>query len=474
MMDAKKTYFKLYNTETRAKDKITAQNQVKIYTCGPTVYDFAHIGNFRTYVFEDLLRRALKYFGFSVYQVMNITDVDDKTIKGAIKEGKSLIEYTARYTKAFFEDLDALGIERAEKYPKATEHIPEMIEMIQKMLDTGVAYLGKDGSIYFNIRSFPSYGRLSHFTLDDLLENASSQNNRDEYDKENISDFVLWKAYNQERDGDIFWESPFGKGRPGWHIECSAMAIKHLGETIDIHAGGVDNIFPHHENEIAQSECCTQKCFARHWVHAEHLLVGGRKMSKSAGNFYTLRDLLEKGYSGKEVRFALLQSHYRTQLNFTLEGLQAASHTLHRLEDFITRLMRVNAAVSDEKRLKTRLEEARGEFKAALADDLNIAEALGVIFSLIKEFNIAIDEEILSSNIAVGTIEFLKEVNAILGVIDFERGEKIPEEVEEAFQKRQEARAKKDYKSADHYRDFILSKGYVIEDAPSGSFLKKG
>jgi cysteinyl-tRNA synthetase len=469
--DQKRLYLKLYNTESRAQNKIVAhKGPIKMYTCGPTVYDFAHIGNFRTYVFEDLMRRTLKFFGFEVYQVMNITDVDDKTIKGAIKEGKSLLDYTQKYTDAFFEDLETLNIEPAEHYPKATDHIPEMIAMIDKMLKNDVAYRGKDGSIYFAISKFPSYGRLSHFTLDDLKENASLQNDRDEYDKENISDFVLWKAYDKDRDGNIYWDSPFGKGRPGWHIECSAMAIKHLGETIDIHAGGVDNIFPHHENEIAQSECCTQKCFAKHWVHSEHLMVNGRKMSKSAGNFYTLRNLLDLGYSGIEVRMALLQTHYRVQLNFTLEGLKGASQALKRIDDFVERLTRPILGKEDH---ALRIKIAREEFAEALSDDLNISEALASLFNLIRDLNTAIDAGDLSQKGADNALVLLKEINQVLGVITFRKEEVIPQELEDAFQKRQAARSAKDYKMADYYRDFITSKGYVIEDAPTGSFIRK-
>ncbi len=331
---------KLYNTETREKEEIIPLDGkvVRLYTCGPTVYNFAHIGNFRTYVFEDLLRRTLKFFGFSLKQVMNLTDVDDKTIQGATAQGISLEAFTAPFIKAFFEDLETLQIERVEHYPKATEYFPEMISIIQNLLEKGVAYKGGDGSIYFSINQFPSYGRLSHLHLKDLKVGASERTAADEYDKENVSDFVLWKAYDPTRDGTIYWESPFGKGRPGWHIECSAMAMKLLSESIDIHVGGVDNIFPHHENEIAQSEAFSCCRFVKHWMHAEHLLVDHKKMSKSLGNFYTLRDLLKRGFSGKEVRYLLLQTHYRTQLNFTFQGLESARQTLSRLSDFIARL----------------------------------------------------------------------------------------------------------------------------------------
>jgi cysteinyl-tRNA synthetase len=327
----------LVNTETRQKATVSPLDgkTVRLYTCGPTVYDYAHIGNFRTFIFEDLLRRAILFFGMSVKHVMNLTDVDDKTIRGALKQKMSLDEFTNIYKKAFFDDLKTLNILPADVYPEATKYIQQMIEMTQKLLDDGFAYKGQDGSIYYKITKFAQYGKLSHLKLETLQAGASERVQLDEYTKENISDFVLWKAYDSERDGDIFWESPFGKGRPGWHLECSVMAQKILGETIDIHAGGVDLIFPHHENEIAQSEACSGKCFSKIWVHAEHLLVDHKKMSKSLGNFYTLRDLLNNGYTGRTIRYMLLSTHYRTQLNFTFEGLDGAKHALQRVDDFM-------------------------------------------------------------------------------------------------------------------------------------------
>jgi cysteinyl-tRNA synthetase len=330
---------KLYNTESREKEELAPLDGrvVRMYTCGPTVYNFAHIGNFRTYVFEDLLRRTIEFFGFSIQQAMNLTDIDDKTIKGALEKKITLDAFTRPYKDAFFEDLDILGIQRVEHYPQATDYISEMITIIASLIEKGSAYKGHDGSIYFSIAKFPSYGRLSHLHLDELRAGAGGVAT-DEYDKENVSDFVLWKAYDPARDGEICWESPFGKGRPGWHIECSAMAMKLLGESIDIHVGGVDNMFPHHENEIAQSEAYSSKHFVKHWLHAEHLLVDHKKMSKSLGNFYTLRDLLAKGYTGRQVRYMLLQTHYRTQLNFTFAGLDGAAAALVRLSDFIKRL----------------------------------------------------------------------------------------------------------------------------------------
>lgn len=463
---------KLFNTESRALEEVVPLDGkvIRIYTCGPTVYNFAHIGNFRTYVFEDLLRRALKFFGSQVLQVMNLTDVDDKTLKGAIENGVSLDAFTAPYKKAFFEDLDALGIERAEHYPEATAFIPQMIKMIQKLVDKGYAYKGADGSIYYAIRQFGSYGRLSHLEIKDLKVGARVA---DEYEKEFASDFVLWKSYDPERDGKIFWDSPFGPGRPGWHIECSAMATSLLGEIIDIHAGGVDNMFPHHENEIAQSEACTGKHFVKIWVHAEHLLVDHKKMSKSAGNYYTLRDLLQKGYKGREVRFLLLSSHYRTQLNFTFQGLSAAVSSLERIDDFVDRLSSVEEA-KDMKKIEPLIQEAEKGFKEALADDLNMPPVLAALFDLIRPVNALIDKKEISKKEAEKTLQFLHKIDAVLGVIFFGKQEaELPLELLELLQKREEARARKEWKLADECRDLLLNRGYLIEDTPKGARLKK-
>lgn len=465
---------KLTNTETRKKEEIIPleDNLIKLYTCGPTVYDFAHIGNFRTYVFEDLLRRTLKYFGYKVNHVMNITDIDDKTLAGAIHNGVTLREYTEPFTKAFFEDLDALNCQRAEHYPNATDYIPQMIEIIGTLIEKGIAYKGSDRSIYFSIREFPKYGRLSNLKLDELKAGASERVGNDEYDKENIADFSLWKAYDPERDGQIFWESPFGKGRPGWHIECSAMAMSILGPSIDIHVGGVDNMFPHHENEIAQSEGCTGKCFVKHWLHSEHLLVDHKKMSKSLGNFYTLRNLFDKGYSGAEVRFLLLNSHYRTQLNFTFDGLLASRSALQRLSDFIDRLENVHAKDGDN--AEDLIEQTRKSFKEALADDLNISPALAAVFDLIRKINQLCDKQDLSQKGAGNILAFLREIDTVLGIMPFEKADlDVPSELLEALQKREEARQSKNWDEADKQRDLITSSGYVIEDTPSGPKLKK-
>lgn len=470
------TALTLYNTLTRSKEPLQPirGNQVRMYTCGPTVYDFAHIGNFRTYVFEDLLRRTIKFFGFDILQVMNLTDVDDKTIRGAIAKQVTLDQYTEPFKQAFFEDLHALQIEPAEQYPAATEYIPQMIAMIQQLLDKGIAYAGGDGSVYFAIKKFPNYGCLSHLHLDELQAGASERVHSDEYDKENVSDFVLWKHYDSERDGQIFWESPFGRGRPGWHLECSAMAMGLLGETIDIHVGGVDNIFPHHENEIAQSEACSGKLFSKVWMHSEHLVVDNKKMSKSLGNFYTLRDLLKRGFTGLQVRYLLLSTHYKTKLNFTFQGLDAARHSLQRLNDFIGRLSTLSHAglAGATGSVDAVLGVASEKFRSALGDDLNISAGLAAIFDLVREVNALIDANVLSGGDAHRVLDCLKQFNAVLGVLSFEQNLLIPAEITTAVQERTQARKDKNWKRADELRAFVESRGYVIEDGPQGSVAK--
>lgn len=469
---------RLFNTETRTKEEFQplSDNHVRMYTCGPTVYHFAHIGNFRTYVFEDLLRRSLKFFGFKVTQVVNITDIDDKTIRGSIESNKTLSEFTEPYTKAFFEDLQTLGIEPVEHYPRATEFIPLMIEIIQNLMDKGIAYRSKDNSIYYAIEKCPRYGRLSHLKLAELKPGEGDLRILcDEYDKENVADFVLWKAYEPKRDGSIFWESPFGPGRPGWHLECSAMAINLLGESLDIHCGAVDNIFPHHENEIAQSEAFSGKTFARYWLHSEHLIVENKKMSKSLGNFYTLRDLLEKGFTGPEVRYMLLHIHYRTQLNFTFEGLQGARNSLARINHFAQRMFELaDSKVQTSGECHPFVQKAIAQFSEAIADDLNISVALAALFDLMHAVNVLLEKGKVNGGDAHEVLSLLQQWNHVLGIINFEHEENIPESLQELLRQREEARTKKEWALSDKLRQEILASGYVIEDTPRGPRLKKG
>lgn len=468
--------------DTKERKKVPFQpadpNHVRMYTCGPTVYNFAHIGNLRTYLFEDLLRRTMEFLGMTVEQVMNLTDVDDKTIKGAIDQGLSLVDFTKKYKDAFFEDLKTLHIQPASFYPAATDCISEMISMIQILIDRGAAYIGSDNSVFYRIRSFKNYGKLSHFCMEDLKVGASERVGSDEYDKESASDFVLWKSYEPDRDRDVYWDSPWGKGRPGWHIECSAMAIKHLGEMLDIHCGGVDNTFPHHENEIAQSEACTGKTFSRHWMHSAHLVVDGKKMSKSLGNFYTLRDLLEKGYSGRVVRWVLLQTHYRIELNFSFQSLDAAGQSLKRIDDFLFRLKEAKKNAPKEiieGQISLLTTEMGDAFREALADDLNISQGLAVLFDFIRFINTKIDEQVLSQ----GDIEIIEEtlhsLDHVLGVLFFsdQKSQEIPDEVLLAAEQRAIARSLKDWKLADEMRALIRAKGFEVEDTPNGPKLQK-
>lgn len=466
-------HLKIYNTESRKKEEVLPLDgkTIHMYTCGPTIYNYAHIGNFRTYVAEDLLRRSLKLLGYQVIQAMNITDIDDKTIKAALAQKISLHEYTRPYEEAFFEDLHTLNIESVEYYPRATEYIEEMILIIQKLLELKVAYKGADESIYFSIAKFPSYGRLSHLCLDQLESGASNRMSEDEYDKENIADFALWKAYDPEKEQGIYWDSPFGPGRPGWHIECSAMAMKLLGSSIDIHVGGVDNMFPHHENEIAQSEAFSCSRFVKYWVHIEHLLVDHKKMSKSLGNFYTLRDLIAKGYEGRHIRYLLLQTHYRTQLNFTFRALEAARASLERIDDFMARLKTLTVDLEIESTTEI-LKQAQESFYSHLADDLNISAALAVVFELIRQVHTLCDQQKVSLEEAKKIFIFFQKIDAVLGCI-FVEEEDIPEDLQEALRLRQHARREKNWKLADSYRDKIQTRGYCIEDSPQGPRLKK-
>ncbi len=438
-----------------------------MYTCGPTVYNYAHIGNYRAYVWEDLLHRYLKFKGYDVIQVMNLTDVDDKTIKYSRELGKKLDEYTAIYKKAFFEDIDTLGIQRAQVYPEATKHIPEMVKLVQKLMGKGIGYRGDDGSIYYSISKFPGYGKLSGKRPEQLIPGARISH--DEYEKEQWADFALWKAWTPD-DNDVFWETPLGKGRPGWHIECSAMSMRYLGESFDIHTGGEDNIFPHHENEIAQSEAATGKQFVKYWLHCAHLIVEGKKMSKSLGNFYTLRDLLDRGYNPMAIRYLLLSTHYRQKLNFTFDGLSAAQSAIDRLTEFSNMLKeyaKKNKPGTDKK-VTDALNKGIAEFENAMDDDLNISAALGAVFDMVRTVNrIASIDEITQADAEQG-LKTLEKINSVIGVLKTEKRE-LPPEAEILIKKRETARKQKDFETADKIRDKLAEIGLEIKDTSEGT-----
>ena len=440
---------------------------VRMYTCGPTVYNFAHIGNFRAYIFEDLLQRHLEVRGYTVQRVMNLTDVDDKTIRNSRAAGEPLEQFTRRFKEAFFEDLKTLRIEAAESYPAATEprFIAKMIEMIAQLERDGIAYQADDRSVYFRLSKFPAYGRLAHLNLEELRPTGRISN--DEYEKESVGDFALWKAWD-EADGDVGWESPWGRGRPGWHIECSAMATALLGPELDLHCGGVDNIFPHHEAEIAQSECCTGQKFVRYWMHCEHLMVQGSKMSKSAGNFYTLRDLTALGWTGRELRFALLSVNYRLPLNFTFEGLAAARAALGRIDEWVTRLTSLAATAQNASDHPL---GARTAFLDALDEDLNISGALGHLFDTVRESNRLMDQGQFTPDDARALLEWWATINRILA---FEPdAAAIPPEIQALLDRRAEARKNKDWKASDSLRDELALLGWEVKDTKEGQRLKK-
>jgi cysteinyl-tRNA synthetase len=463
--------FRIHNTLTRAVEELqpAEAGHVRMYTCGPTVYNFAHIGNFRAYIFEDLLRRYLKFRGFRVTQVMNLTDVDDKTIRASREQGLPLRQFTKKYIDAFFEDLAVLRVERAERYPAATDHVPEMIALIQALLDKGVAYKSDDGSIYFSIARFPSYGKLAHLDMSGLR--AGARVAQDEYEKESAADFALWKAWD-EQDGDVVWDAPWGRGRPGWHIECSAMSTKYLGASFDLHTGGVDNIFPHHEDEIAQSEAASGQPFVKYWMHCAHLVVDGKKMSKSAGNFFTLRDLLAKGYCGREIRYELLATHYRQALNFTFSSLDAARAALSRLDEFSDRLRVVAGAAVPGPGLPAWAEQALAGFTVALDDDLNISAALAALFDMITAGNRAMNEQTLDAAGAAAVLGLLNRFDAVLGFLQPEQ-QQADVVALALLERRQAARKAKNWPESDRIRDELKQRGWVIQDAPQGPKLKR-
>jgi cysteinyl-tRNA synthetase len=459
---------RFFNTYSRQLEEFVPLNpgSVTMYTCGPTVYSRAHIGNFRAYIFEDLLQRHLELRGFKVHRVMNLTDVDDKTIRGAREAGISLTEFTAQFKQAFFEDIDSLRIKRSDSFPAATDqqYIDRMIAMISELISRGLAYQADDKSVYYRIKNFPDYGKLAHIDLTQLQSTGRVRN--DEYDKEHIGDFALWKAWD-EQDGDVGWESPWGRGRPGWHIECSAMATALLGDQIDIHCGGVDNIFPHHEAEIAQTEGVTGKQFVRCWMHCEHLLVEGQKMSKSLGNFYTLPDVLAKGYSSREVRYALLRVGYKIPLNFTWEGMKEARESLARIDDWLERLRKAAANKDTGSNATTHFEPGT-QFEEALDDNLNVSGALGFLFTVIRDTNRALDRNELDASTASGWLDWWKRVNSVLDV-EGDRGEPaIPPEIATLAAGREQARLAKDWKKSDELRDQLNARGWEVRDTKEG------
>ena len=462
---------KVYNTLKRKKEAFVPLRPPKVglYTCGPTVYNYPHIGNYRAYVFGDLLKRYLTSQGFQVMHVMNITDVDDKTIRDSQKAGESLKKFTQKYENAFFEDLETLNIIHATTYPRATEHIPEMIALIERLLAKKTAYKTDDG-IYYNIRAYKKYGKLANLDLEALKTGASGRVKKDEYDKENAHDFALWKFWTAE-DGDVSWEAPFGKGRPGWHIECSAMSMKYLGEQFDIHTGGVDLIFPHHQNEIAQSEGCTKKTFVKYWMHNEWLLVDNKKMSKSLGNFYTLRDVLAKGHDAAAIRYLYLGTHYRQKFNFTFAGLDAAKQALQRIQDCHATLATVQAPAHNPK-VHKRIDALNKQFTKALDDDLDTPTALATLFDFIKDVNIMIANNALSNDDGKALRAALEGIDKILGVLKTKE-EKLPKELQKLIDDREEARKTKNWKKADELRAKLKDKGIILEDSAQGVRWKR-
>ena len=460
---------KFYNTLHRKKEDFQPleKGKVTLYTCGPTVYDYAHIGNFRAYIFEDLLRRYLEYSGYDVLQVMNITDIDDKTIRRSIEEKMSLEDFTDKYTSSFFEDVETLKIIPAHHYPRATEFIPQMIETIKQLEDKGFTYTTEDGSVFFKISQFSDYGKLANLNPDQLKSGDRVED--DEYGKEEGRDFALWKGFKPQ-DGDVNWDSPWGKGRPGWHIECSVMSTHYLSNHFDIHCGGVDNIFPHHENEIAQSCAASGEGFVNYWLHNEHLLVDGQKMSKSMGNFYTLRDLLEKGFSPEALRYTLISTHYRSKLNFTFEKVKAAQKCINKLRELKRRLKKIDN--EEDEVLNSETETMLSKFSEKLGDDLNISGALGELFIWVNYLFAELDNDKLDCCSAKGALSALRKIDSVLGVIDCANLE-VDDIIHELIKDREKARSDKNWEKADEVRKQLDGLGIVLDDTPEGTIWKR-
>ena len=469
---------RLHNTLSGQTEPFIPLNagEVAMYTCGPTVYDYAHIGNYRTFVFQDILRRFLKLRGFRMNHVMNLTDVDDRIIGNAAAAGVSIRDYTQKFAQAFFDDCKALSIEPPEHWIRATDNIDTMVALIQRLQEKTYTY-ESEGSIYYRIAKFPNYGKLSKIDVSGIQ--AGARVDVDRYEKESARDFALWKA---PKPGEHFWDTPIGRGRPGWHIECSAMAMKYLGETLDIHTGGIDLAFPHHENEIAQSEAATGKQFVRYWLHAEHLLVEGEKMSKSLGNFFTLRDLFAKGYKPSALRFSLASVPYRRQLNFTFDGLQQAASAVERLRNFSDRLKQGKFAPGQQPGMAARIAKAAHDFDAGLSDDLNTAQALAAAFDLVREANIAIDKGEFRQGDVAAAQDFLANFDRVFAVLKDDDESKLREigygggggglsdaEVEKLIADRQAARQRRDFASSDRIRKELADRGIILEDNRDGS-----
>ncbi|HMV46391.1 MAG TPA: cysteine--tRNA ligase [Blastocatellia bacterium] len=458
---------KLYNTLTNQVEefKPLEANQARMYVCGPTVHDFAHIGNFRTFLFSDLLRRYLKFKGFAVHHVMNITDVDDKIIKKSVEKGQSLRDYTEIYTQYFLEDFDALGAERPEQILRATDHIPEMVEIIKRLDANGHTYTS-DGSTYFRINTFDGYGKLSKMNFEGNVTGASERVDSDEYEaKENARDFVLWKAV---KPGEPFWETELGQGRPGWHIECSAMSMKSLGETFDIHAGGIDLVFPHHENEIAQSEGATGKPFVRYWVHAEFLMVEGQKMSKRLGNYYTFRDLMAQGYTPRAIRYLLLSAPHHKQLNFTLEGLRGAESTVARLNDFKQRLTELQPEEGSTPAIARMAELSLKLFEDSMDEDLNTAEALAAVHDFVRETNSSMAAGAIKSEDKALLLAAIDRFDSVFGVFGEAKKEMLDSDIQALIDERQAARKAKNFARSDEIRNQLTELGIILEDTKDG------
>ena len=457
---------KLYNTLTNRVEEFQPLNpqEARMYVCGPTVYDYAHIGNFRTFLFADLLRRYIKYKGYRLRHVMNITDVDDKIIARAVESGKPLREFTDQYIQFFFEDFDALGAERPEEILRATDHIPEMVELIKRLGASGHTYQS-EGSTYFRIASFEKYGRLSKMNFEGVVAGGSERVDADEYDKENVRDFVLWKAAKPDEPS---WETELGKGRPGWHIECSAMSMKSLGETFDIHAGGADLIFPHHENEIAQSEGATRKPFVRYWVHAEFLMVEGQKMSKKLGNFFTYRDLVAKGHTPRAIRYLLLSAPHHKQLNFTLEGLRGAEKVVERLNDFKKRLTELKPEAGSSPAVAELIEGSRRRFEEALDDDLNTAEALAAIHDFARETNVAMKGKSIKADDQKALLALIDRFDSVFNIFGEGKQELLDSDIQALIDERQAARAAKNFARSDEIRNQLTAMGIILEDTKEG------